>query len=252
MTQPTVNTAVDGVAGTGVVKYTKLSVWYAVGLLTFVNVVNYVDRMALSILLPAIKVDLDLSDTQLGLLTGIAFALFYAGFGIPIARWADRGNRRNIVSLALVVWSLATSVSGAVQNFWQLFVARMVVGVGEAGCIPPSQSIISDYVPAKRRIGALALHNAGAFMGMVIGLALGGWLSSQIGWRLTFLVLGLPGLAVALIVRSTLREPVRGWSDGVVSDQGLMPLKAVVGYLWARRSYVHIVMVFAIGAFATF
>ena len=229
---------------------TERYIWYVVGLLTIVNIVNYADRMALSILLPAIKNDLSLSDTQLGLLTGIAFALFYASFGLPIARWADHGNRRNIVSYALVVWSLATSAGGAAQNFLHLFIARMAIGVGEAGCIPPSQSIISDYVPKSRRTGALSMQTSGAFFGMAIGLMVGGWLSVQFGWRITFLLLGLPGLVLAVIVRFTLRAPARGLSDGVLSSGKPPPLAATLSRLFKTRTYVNVVLIYAITSIA--
>jgi len=129
------------------VTFSKRYVVYAVGLLAAINMVNYMDRMVLSVLLPHIKADLALSDTMLGLLTGFAFALFYAAFGIPLARWADRGNRRNLISLALVVWSVMTAACGLAQSFLHLLLARIGIGVGEAGCIPPSHSLISDFVP---------------------------------------------------------------------------------------------------------
>lgn len=189
--------------------------WYVILLLSVVNIFNYMDRMAFSVLVPSIKADIGLSDSALGLLTGFAFAMFYAICGIPIARWADSGVRRNIIALALSTWSVMTALSGAAQNFWQLFLARVGVGVGEAGGLAPAQSIICDYVPVPRRSGVLAIHAVGLTVGMFVGMALAGWLGERIGWRWTFVVLGIPGIALALVVRLTLREPTRGIFDAV-------------------------------------
>jgi predicted MFS family arabinose efflux permease len=235
------------------VTFSQRYVVYAIGLLAAINMVNYMDRMVLSVLLPHIKADLALSDTQLGLLTGFAFALFYAAFGIPLARWADRGNRRNLISLALTVWSIMTAACGLAQGFLHLLLARVGIGVGEAGCIPPSHSLISDYVPPERRSTALSIHTAGATVGIIVGLGLGGWLGTVIGWRLTFLAVGAPGLLIAVVLRLTLREPPRGHADGIQADSSAAPnLKEVLAYLWGQRSYVHLVGAFAFGSFAAF
>jgi predicted MFS family arabinose efflux permease len=212
-------------------------VWYVIFLLTIVNVFNTLDRMALSILLPFIKTDLQLSDSQLGLLTGLAFAVFYALCGIPIARWADRGVRRNITALALATWSMATALSGAAQNFWHLFLARVGVGAGEGGGLPPAQSLICDYVPLERRPGAFAVHAFGLVVGMMLGLALAGRLGETIGWRWTFVVLGLPGIALALIVRLTLREPARGFFDPANATVAPATFGETLGMLWRIRTY---------------
>jgi predicted MFS family arabinose efflux permease len=211
-------------------------VWYAIGLLTLVNAVNYMDRMALSVLLPFIKADLQLSDGHLGLLVGFAFSVFYAICGVPIALWADRGVRRNIIAVALALWSAMTALCGAAQNLWQLFLARMGVGVGEAGSMPPSQSMICDYVPFERRAGVFALHTSGVFIGMMVGMAVAGRLGETIGWRLAFVALGLPGVVLALLVRLTLREPVRGRLDAH-SGTGNSSLPATVAFLWRCRTY---------------
>jgi len=175
---------------------------------------NFIDRQILVILQESIKVDMDLSDSQLGLLTGFAFAIFYVSVGIPIARWADIGNRRNIVSLAIAVWSGMTALSGLTQNFWQLLMARIGVGVGEAGGSPPSHSIISDYYPPEQRGSALSFYSTGVYLGILFGFLIGGWINSQFGWRAAFFVVGIPGFLVALLVRLTIREPVRGGLDG--------------------------------------
>ena len=187
---------------------------YVLVVLTLVYALNFIDRQILVILQESIKVDMDLSDSQLGLLTGFAFAIFYVSVGIPIARWADIGNRRNIVSLAIAVWSGMTALSGLTQNFWQLLMARIGVGVGEAGGSPPSHSIISDYYPPEQRGSALSFYSTGVYLGILFGFLIGGWINSQFGWRAAFFVVGIPGFLVALLVRLTIREPVRGGLDG--------------------------------------
>jgi MFS family permease len=187
---------------------------YVLVLLTLVYALNFIDRQILVILQESIKVDMDLSDSQLGLLTGFAFAIFYVSVGIPIARWADVGNRRNIVSLAVAVWSGMTALSGFTQNFWQLLMARIGVGVGEAGGSPPSHSMISDYYPVEQRGSALSFYSTGVYLGILFGFLIGGWINSEFGWRVAFFVVGVPGFLVALLVRLTIREPVRGGLEG--------------------------------------
>lgn len=227
--------------------------WYALSLLFAANLFNYMDRMIISVVLPMIKTDLALSDTQLGVLSGIAFAVFYATFGIPIARWADRGTRRTIVSLAIAAWSIMTVLCGMAQNFLQLMLARFGVGIGEAGCIPPSHSLISDYFPKERRSTALGIHTAGATLGIVVGLALGGYIAETWGWRWAFWMLGAPGLLLAILIRLTLSEPPRGARDEViVTDSSQPPLREVLDYLARRKSYVHLVILTSVGSFAAF
>lgn len=216
---------------------TSRYVWYVILLLAGVNAFNYVDRMALAVLASLIKEDLQLTDSQLGLLTGWAFALFYAVCALPIARWADRGIRRDIIAMAIAVWSAMTALSGTAKHFWHLFFARVGVGVGEAGSFAPAASIICDYVPLNRRSGALALLTFGNAIGLLVGMALAGWLGQTIGWRMTFLVLGLPGLALALLVRFTLREPTRGLFDTVQPSQTSVSLRETLGFLLHCRTY---------------
>ena len=188
--------------------------WYALVMLTLVYTFNFIDRQLLAILQESIKADLSLSDSQLGLLTGFAFAVFYVSAGIPIARWADRANRRNIVALSLTVWSGMTAISGFVQSYLHLLLARIGVGIGEAGGSPPSHSIISDIFPPRRRATAIGFYSMGVNIGILFGFLAGGWLNEFFGWRVAFLVVGVPGIALALIVRFTLSEPVRGIHDG--------------------------------------
>ncbi|MGB0820623.1 MAG: MFS transporter, partial [Parvibaculales bacterium] len=163
---------------------------YALGILVVVYTFNFIDRQILSILLEPVKADLGLSDTAMGMLTGFAFAMFYATLGIPIARYADRSNRRNLIALALGIWSFFTALSGVAQNFWHLLAARIGVGVGEAGCSPPAHSMIADYYPAEQRATALGIYSLGIPIGIMFGLFAGGWINEFFGWRMAFFVVG--------------------------------------------------------------
>ena len=229
----------------------KAARYYAVGLLTIVYTFNFIDRQLLAILQESIKADLSLMDWQLGLLTGFAFALFYVTAGIPIARWADNSNRRNIVALAVGIWSFMTAISGLVQNYLQLLLARVGVGVGEAGGSPPSHSIISDIFPPESRASALAFYSTGVNIGILFGFLAGGWLNEIFGWRTAFFVVGVPGILVAIIVRFTLAEPIRGLSENRdVSEADNVPFLDVLKLLWSRASFRHIALGAALNAFA--
>ncbi|WP_310496482.1 MFS transporter, partial [Sandarakinorhabdus sp.] len=177
--------------------------------LLLVYIFNFLDRQIVSILAEPIKRDLGLSDTQLGLMTGLAFALFYAVLGVPIARWADRpgSDRVGLIAASLVVWSGMTALCGLAQNFTQLLLARIGVGVGEAGCTPAAHSLITDAVPASRRATAIAFYGLGIPIGTLLGTIIGGSLADAFGWRRAFLVVGLPGVALALFVWFALRDP---------------------------------------------
>ncbi len=180
---------------------------YAVGLLFFVYVFNFIDRQIVTILAEPIKQDLLIADWQLGLMTGTAFAIFYCTLGIPIARLAERRNRPWIIGLSLAAWSGFTALCGLAQNFWQLVLARIGVGVGEAGCTPPAHSLIADYTPKEKRASAMAFYSMGNPVGALIGVVAGGLIADAFGWRMAFLLVGLPGLALAIIVIATLVEP---------------------------------------------
>ena len=182
-------------------------------MLTIVYAFNFIDRQILVILQEPIKADMGLSDAQLGLLSGFSFALIYVCAGIPIAYWADRGNRRNIVSLALAVWSGMTALSGFVQNYGQLLAARIGVGLGEAGGSPPAHSMISDYFPPEQRGRALSFYSMGIYVGILFGFAFGGMIAEAFGWRMAFLVVGIPGVLFAVVLRFTVQEPTRGRWD---------------------------------------
>ena len=225
---------------------------YALGLLTVGYCFNFIDRQLLSILQEAIKADLGLSDGQLGLLTGFAFAMFYVSAGIPIARWADRGNRRNIVAYAIGIWSFMTAISGLAQNYLQLFLARIGVGIGEAGGSPPSHSIISDIFPPEKRATAISIYSTGVNIGILFGFLFGGWLNEFFGWRVAFAVVGAPGVVIALVIRYTLKEPIRGLSEGRVVNTAVAPLGDVLGLLWSRRSFRHMAIAAGLNAFAAY
>ncbi len=229
---------------------TPSSRYYALGLLTVVYAFNFIDRQLLAILQESIKEELLLSDGQLGLLAGFAFAVFYVTAGIPIARWADRSNRRNIVSLSLFVWSFMTALSGFVQNYAQLVMARIGVGIGEAGGSPPSHSIISDIFPPEKRAGALGFYSTGVNIGILFGFLLGGWLNEFFGWRVAFMVVGAPGILLAIVVRFTLREPIRGLVENrATGDDTAVPFSSVMRILWTRRSFRHMALGAALNAF---
>lgn len=222
---------------------------YTLAVLTVVYIFNFIDRQILVILQEDIKVELALSDTQLGLLSGFSFAIFYVTFGIPIARWADKGVRRNIVALAIGTWSFMTAASGLAGNYWQLLAARIGVGVGEAGGSPPAHSMISDLFPPEERATALSIYSMGINFGILFGFLIGGWVNDFFGWRMVFFVIGVPGIAMALIVRFTLREPPRGHSERLQVVADTPPFTDVLKLLWSRPSFRHMALASGLHAF---
>ena len=223
---------------------------YVLGVLVVTYTFNFIDRQILGILVEPIKRDLGVSDTFMGLLTGLAFAVFYTLMGIPIARIADRANRRNLIAVALAIWSTFTALQGVAQNAWQLMVFRIGVGVGEAGCSPPSHSIIADYYPQNRRASALGIYSLGIPVGILFGFLVGGWMEQYFGWRWAFFVVGLPGLLLALVVRFTVKEPPRGLSDQRTTEVAQPSVFSVVKYLLARRSFIHMAVGGGLAAFS--
>ena len=178
-------------------------------ILFLVALCSYLDRHVVAILLEPIKQEFGASDTRMGLLTGFAFAIFYATLGIPVARWSDRGDRKQVISLALLTWSAFTVLCGFATSFWQLAMARVGVGVGEAGAIPPAQSLLADYFPPARRGAALAVLMSSATVGYVLAFIGGAWLAQHHGWRTALIAAGLPGLVLTIAVRWVLDEPRR-------------------------------------------
>ncbi|HAN28167.1 MAG TPA: MFS transporter [Haliea salexigens] len=223
---------------------------YVLTILVIAYTFNFIDRQILGILVEPIRLELGVSDTAMGLLTGLGFALFYTLMGIPIARYADRANRRNLIAAAVGIWSVFTAAQGLAQNYWQLLAYRIGVGVGEAGCSPPAHSMLADYYPANERATALGIYSLGIPIGILFGFFVGGWMNEWFGWRVAFFVVGIPGIVLALVIRFTLREPDRGMSETRVTAPGSQPsIAAVFRYLLARRSFVHMALGGGITAF---
>ena len=211
---------------------------YVLAILTLVYTFNHIDRQILLILIEPIKADLQISDSAIGLLTGFAFAVFYATFGIPIAMWADRGNRRNILSLALAIWSGMTALSGLALNFWHLLIARMGVGVGEAGGTPPATSMISDLYAPKERAFALGIYTSGIGLGILAGFIIGGFVYQAFGWRVAFFVAGIPGILLALLVRFSLKEPKRGAIEQRTSESEAASFGETLSFIGKQTSFL--------------
>ncbi len=229
---------------------------YVLAMLVVVYVFNFLDRQIVTILAEPIKNDLGLNDTQIGLMTGLAFAIFYTVLGIPIARLADRANRVSIISVALVIWSGMTALCGMAQNFTQILAARIGVGVGEAGCSPPAHSLIADYFPPEKRASALSIYALGIPIGSILGLLAGGWIAELYGWRTAFFVVGIPGIALALLVKFSIREPLRGMSDVRSANTSAADTPAeqpalfdTLGVLLRNKTMLHLAMGGALTSF---
>ena len=217
---------------------------WTLALLTLTYFFSFMDRQILAILLEAIKADLKLSDTQLGLLSGLVFAIFYATLGIPIARLADRTSRKRIIAISLAVWSAMTALSGVAQNFTQLVLARIGVGVGEAGAGPPSHSIIADLYPPEKRASAMAIYSLGVLLGGGVGMMIGGMVAHAYNWRIAMMVVGLPGLLLAVAVWLFVAEPRRGLSDAQRAmdvDAPMPSLMDGVRSMWSNGAALYLV-----------
>ena len=217
--------------------YTRGYTHYVLGVLVVVYVFNFIDRQILAILAPAIKADLGLSDTEIGALSGVAFGIFYATLGIPIARLADRHSRVTIISICLAIWSLMTALSGMAANYWQLLIARIGVGIGEAGGSPPSHSLLADYFAPNQRSTALGIYALGIPLGILFGNLAGGWINEFFGWRYAFFVVGIPGIALAIIMKMSVKEPPRGYSEARAVEPGKVPFFDVVKTMWGYKSF---------------
>ena len=182
---------------------------YTLFMLVVIYASSHVDRQIVSILAESIKEELLLSDTQLGFLIGLSFAIFYATLGIPIAILADRYSRRNIIAISVIVWSGMTALCGLAGSYLQLALARIGVGIGEAGSSPPSHSMISDLYPPEKRATAMGIYAAGINIGVLLGFLVGGWIDEWYGWRIAFFVVGLPGVILGLLMFFTVKEPAR-------------------------------------------
>ncbi|HVM86946.1 MAG TPA: MFS transporter [Puia sp.] len=226
---------------------------YVLLMLTLVYVFNFIDRQLLVILQESIKKKLHLSDTQLGLLSGFTFAVFYVILGIPIARLADKGNRRNIVVFSLCLWSMMTALSGMARNFFQLLTARIGVGVGEAGGSPPAHAIISDYFPPEKRSTALSIYSAGIYFGVLVGFLTGGYLNQHLGWRTAFFAVGIPGIIFSLLFYTTVKEPQKG-----ATDPNTTPIKRphsfseVLKLLYSSKTFAYLALASALNVFCIY
>ncbi|MDA0272856.1 MAG: MFS transporter [Proteobacteria bacterium] len=220
--------------------YSKPYTQYVLGVLVVVYVFNFIDRQILAILAPAIKEELLLSDTQIGALSGVAFGIFYATLGIPIARLADRYSRVNIISICLTIWSLMTALSGLATNFVQLLIARIGVGIGEAGGSPPSHSLLADYFAPGKRATALGIYALGVPIGILFGNLAGGWIGEIFGWRQAFFLVGVPGIILAIVLKLTVKEPPRGYSEEKAAVTTSVPFRTVVKTMWGFKSFKYI------------
>ena len=226
---------------------------YFVGVVMFSFMLNFLDRQILTLLLQPIKTEFGVSDTALGLLTGFAFAAFYAILGLPISRLADRTSRRVILVASIAVWSVATIASGFSTTFTQLVVARIFLGLGEAGFVPVATSLIADSVPAHRRATAMGLANAGFPLGIMAGFLIGALGLQWHGWRGAFLIAGFPGVVIALLFWMTIREPrPAGRSTPLAEARAHESLVASLALLWSRRSYRYVVAGNSLSAIAIF
>lgn len=210
---------------------------YVMFILVVVYTFNFIDRQIIGILAVPIKADLALTDTQLGLMGGLAFALFYTALGIPIAMLADRSNRIWIMAIALTLWSAMTAICGTVQNFWQLFLARLGVGVGEAGGVAPAYSLISDYFPPQQRARALSIYSFGIPIGSALGIVFGGIIASKIDWRYAFFAVGIAGIIIAPIFKLTVAEPERGQFDPNYTKTSPPALRDIIRKLTHKPSF---------------
>ena len=210
---------------------------YVMFILVVVYTFNFIDRQIVGILAVPIKADLGLTDTQLGLMGGLAFALFYTGLGIPVAILADRWKRTWIMTAALTIWSGMTAACGLATNFWQLFMARLGVGVGEAGGVAPAYSLISDYFPSHQRARALSVYSFGIPIGSALGILFGGYIASKIDWRFAFFAVGIAGILVAPIFKLTVAEPPRGQYDVRGPDAPAPTLVEIVQLLMRKPSF---------------
>lgn len=227
---------------------------FVLGMLVLIYAFNTIDRQIVAILQEPIRAEFGLEDWQLGLLSGVAFGLFYTTLGLPIARYTDRGgNRVTIISIALALWSVMTAVCGLARSFVHLLLFRIGVGVGEAGCIPPSQSLIADYFAPHERGRAMGFYTSGVAVGALAGLMAGSWLAQEFGWRVALLAVGLPGLLVALLFKLFAREPARGLSEGGAEAGELaIPTREALRILLANCTYRQIMFGGSVCAVATY
>jgi MFS family permease len=224
--------------------------YYVLSVCFTISAFGIVDRFLFGLMIEPIKAEFGVSDTVMGLLAGFAFAAFYTVVGIPVARWADRGVRRSIMALGLFLWSLMTVGCGLAQNLVQLALARILVGIGEAAGAPPGHSLLTDYFPPERRGQAMSMNAMGGSLGLILAFVVGGWLAEEYGWRTAFVVVGAPGIVMALVVRFTVWEPPRGRFDPPGASIEPATTRETLGFLLRIPTYWHIVAAGSLHSFA--
>jgi MFS family permease len=222
--------------------------WYVLFIMMLVYTISIADRYVFSQVQDQIRADLQLTDFGIGLVGGVSLGLFYVTMGIPLSWLADRKNRRNLLAVSITLWSVATALCGLSKTFWQLLLARIGVGIGEAGGTPPCNSIVADYFPAARRPMAMTIFALGAPIGAWLGADFAGAISHAYGWHMAFLVLGVPGVILAIIIMLTIKEPQRGRLDAV-SSEGTPTLKETLRFLWSQKAALHAMMGGGLSAF---
>ena len=221
--------------------YTNRYRYYVLALLTLGYVFNFVDRQVMTILIEPIKMEFGASDTQMGLLSGLAFALFYATLGIPVARLADRWSRRNVLAISMTTWSAVTALCATATGFWHLLLLRIGVGIGEAGGTPPSQSLLADYFPPEKRAFAQGILATAPNIGILVGLFGGALIAEAYGWRSVFLVFGIPGVLLAILIQLTIKEPLKVTASASEEGAGLF---STLGNIFRLPSFAHIMVWF--------
>ena len=219
--------------------YTNRYRYYVLALLTLGYVFNFVDRQVMTILIEPIKMEFGASDTQMGLLSGLAFALFYATLGIPVARLADRWSRRNVLAISMTTWSAVTALCATATGFWHLLLLRIGVGIGEAGGTPPSQSLLADYFPPEKRAFAQGILATAPNIGILVGLFGGALIAEAYGWRSVFLVFGIPGVLLAILIQLTIKEPLKVTVSASEEGAGLF---STLGNIFRLPSFAHIMV----------
>lgn len=225
---------------------------YALALLTTIYTLNFLDRQVITILIDPIKRDYHLSDKAIGFISGFGFVIMYSLIAPFVARWADRGNRRNILTAGLVIWSGMTALAGIARNALQLTLARFGVGIGESAGTAPSASIISDLFPGDRRAMAMSVYQLGPVFGGFFGAFIGGWINQYYGWHRAFLVAGLPGMLVALIFRFTVKEPARGATEATKVNARQQPLAETLRFIFSQKSYILLLIGFSFTTYIQF
>lgn len=220
--------------------------------LSAVMMLNIIDRQMLAILIDPIKQELRLSDAAMGLLTGTSFALLHVLAMIPIASWADRRSRRDLIAWGLGLWSLLTVLTGLARSFGEIFAVRLGLGVGEATAVPASHSLVSDYFPLERRATALSMLVVAGPIGQTLAFAVGGWVNELFGWRAVFWVFGIPGLLLAFVVRGFIREPERGAADGSAGAWSALSVRQALAHLLGLRAYRQLALAAALAAVANY